>query len=479
MDSTASAARSARTSGARPGPGRAPLAVLATAQFLVVLDTSIVNVALPAIRAGLGMSPAALPWVVDAYLVAFGALLLPGGRAADLFGRRRVLLTGLTVFALATAAAGLAPSAAVLIAARATQGAAAAVLAPAALSLVLTLYPAGRARGTALGVWGAVSGAGGAAGVLLSGVLTELSGWSSVFFATVPVVLVVIVATPRLIPADSGRAGRPRIDLPGTLAVTGALVALTYALAEGGRSGWTDPWILGPAAAAVALLAAFWWIEHRSADPLMPPRILRGGTVGAANLVMLLLGGAWVGLFYHLPLYQQQVLGYRPVLAGLAQLPMAATITIASSLAPRPARRYGRKATLVAALVVLAGGLGWLSRTGPGTGFAAGILGPSLLIGAGLGTAFVQLTAASSDGVAGRDAGLAGGLINTTRQIGGALGLAVLTAVATTRTGRLAAHGSSHALAAGHRAAFLGAASLAALAALISQATLPGRSAER
>ncbi|MEV0407741.1 MFS transporter [Actinoallomurus sp. NPDC050550] len=472
MDTSSPATRAPAS---RVGVG--PLAVLATAQFLVVLSTSIVNVALPAIRSGLGMSPAALSWVVNAYLLAFGALLLPGGRAADLFGRRRVLLTGLTVFALATLAAGLAPSAATLIAARAAQGVGAALLAPAALSLLLVMYQ-GSARGTALGVWGAVSGAGGAAGVLLSGVLTQVSGWPAVFIATLPVALAVLAAVPRLVPPDAAPSTRARIDLPGTATVTAALVALTYGLATGGRSGGTSPAIVGALTAGVVLLGAFWWIERRSPDPLIPPRILRA--VGRANLVMILLGAVWVGLFYYLPLYQQQVLGYSPLLAGLTQLPMAAAITLASALAPRPARRYGRRATLVTGLVLLTAGLAWLALAGADAGFVTGILGPSALIGAGLGTAFVELTAASTDGVTGRDAGLAGGLVNTTRQIGGALGLAILTAVATTRTDQVAAHASTpHALAAGHRAAFLGAALIAALAALLSQTTLHNASAQR
>ncbi|MCO6000218.1 MFS transporter [Actinoallomurus rhizosphaericola] len=457
--------------------GAVPLAVLATAQFLVVLDTSIVNVALASIRSGLGMSSAALSWVVDAYLLAFGTLLLPSGRAADRFGRRRVLLTGLAVFALASLAAGLAPSAAALIAARAAQGVGAALLAPAALSLVLVLYPEGPARSTALGVWGAVSGAGGAAGVLLGGVLTQTFGWPAVFLATVPVAVALLVAVPRLIPPDAARSARARSDLPGTLTVTAALVTLTYGLSTGGRTGWTSPVIVGTLTAAPVLLGAFWWIEHRSPDPLLPPRLLRA--VGTPLLVMLLLGAAWVGLFYHLPLYQQQVLGYGPLTAGLAQLPLAAAITLASALAPRPARRYGSRATLVTALVLLAGGLAWLSRAGTGAEFLTGILGPSVLIGAGLGGAFVQLTAAATRGVTGRDAGLAGGLVNTTRQVGGALGLAVLTAVATARTDRLAAHASARqALVAGHRAAFLAAALLAALAALLARTTVPRGPAE-
>ncbi|MER7348811.1 MFS transporter [Streptomyces aurantiacus] len=406
----------------RQGPA---LAALATAQFLVVLSTSIVNVALPAVSEGLALSSGALSWVVNAYVLAFGALLLPGGRLADLFGRRRMFAAGATVFALASLAAGLAPNAAALITARAVQGVGAALLAPAALALVLLVFPPGPApagakrpgRGAALGVWGAVSGAGGAAGVILSGVLTEWYGWRAVFLVAVPLAAASLAATLLLVPADLPAGGD--LDVVGALTSTAGLTALVYALAAGQPLA---------AVAGLVLLAVFADRQRRARAPLVPPRLLRTGRVAAANLAMTLLGAVWVGLFYFLPLYQQQVLGYGAMAAGLTQLPLALTVVAASTLAPRLPGRVG----LAAALTALALGLGWLALARADGTFAVDLLGPSVLVGAGLGVAFVRLTALSTDGVPPADSGLAGGLVNTTRQIGGALGLALLTALAPT-----------------------------------------------
>ncbi|MFI1397506.1 MFS transporter [Streptomyces sp. NPDC020681] len=420
-----------RPPGVRQGPA---LAALATAQFLVVLSTSIVNVALPALADGLAMSPAQLSWVVNAYVLAFGALLLLGGRLADLLGRRRVFTAGMVVFAVASLASGLAPSAPVLIAARAVQGAGAALLAPAALALVLTVFPPGPGRGRALGVWGAVSGAGGAAGVLLSGVLTELYGWPAVFLVSVPVTAVSLVATLLLVPADRPAGGG--VDILGAVTSTTGLTALVYALTAKN---------LVAGAAGLLLLGVFALRQSRAKTPLVPPRLLRTGKVAVANIAMTLLGAVWVGLFYFLPLYQQQILGYGPLAAGLTQLPLALSVVAGSVLAPRLPARAGTPA----ALAVLTFGLAWLALAPDDASFVVHLLGPSLLIGAGLGAAFVRLTALSTEGVRPADSGLAGGLINTTRQLGGALGLALMTAVAPT--------------AAGHSSAFVTAAVLAAL----------------
>ncbi|GHC50429.1 MFS transporter [Streptomyces flavofungini] len=404
----------------RQGPA---LVALATAQFVVVLSTSIVNVALPAVSGGLGLSAGALSWVVNAYVLAFGALLLPGGRFADLFGRLRMFVAGTTVFALASLAAGLAPNAAALIAARAAQGVGAALLAPAALALVLLIFPpgpvpgggAGMTRGAALGVWGAVSGAGGAAGVILGGVLTEWYGWRAVYLVVVPLAAASLGATLLLVPADRPTGGG--LDLVGAITSTAGLTAVVYALTA------RQPLA---AAAGLVLLAAFADRQRRARTPLVPPRLLRTGRVAAANLAMTLLGAVWVGLFYFLPLYQQQVLGYSALAAGLTQLPLALTVVAASTLAPRLPGRAG----LAAALTALTLGLGWLALARTDGTFAVDLLGPSVLVGAGLGVAFVRLTTLATDGVPAADSGLAGGLVNTTRQIGGALGLALLTAAA-------------------------------------------------
>ncbi|MEU8775480.1 MFS transporter [Streptomyces sp. NPDC048606] len=392
----------------RTATGWTPLVVLATAQFLVVLSASIVNVALPRIRAGLELSDTAQAWTVNAYVLAFGALLLAGGRAGDVYGLRRVFLTGVGLFAASSLGAALAPTATTLIVSRAVQGVGAALLAPTALALVLTLHPGGRARGTALGVWGAVSGAGGAAGVLLGGVLTSLYGWRAVFVVMVPLALAVLVATWRLVGADRPRGGS--LDLPGAVTVTAGLVALTY--------GLSGPWVI--AVAGLVLLGVFVVLQRRAPEPLLPARMK---VVALPGVLMALLGAVWLGLFYFLPLYQQRVLGYTPLEAGLTQLPLAIVISLASWATGRLSGR----AVLPAGLAVLAVGLAWLSRTPADGSFPVDLLGPTLLIGAGLGVAFVRLTALSSAGVAASDNGLAGGLVNATRQIGGAVGLSFLT----------------------------------------------------
>ncbi|MDQ0945303.1 MFS transporter [Streptomyces sp. V1I1] len=451
----------------RPG---ATLAVLAAAQFAVVLSTSIVNVALPSVRDSVGLSDAGLSWVVNSYGLAFGALLLLGGRAADLVGGRRVLLAGLALFAAASLGAGLSTAPWTLITARAAQGIGAAAVAPAALSLVMRHFAPGPRRGRALGVWGAVSGAGGAAGVLLGGVLTERLGWPWVFHASALAAAVVLAATVVLVPADPVPGPGPRrLDLTGAVTVTTGLVALVYGLTTAGRSGWTDPWVLGSVAAAAVLLALFVLVERRHPAPLLPPRLLTTGSVGPANLAMALLGAVWVGLFFFLPLYQQQVLGHGPLQAGLSQLPLAAANMVGSSLAPRLARRLGPAVTLAAGLLAQVAGLLWLARISATGTFAADVLGPIIAIGLGLGIAFVQLTGAAVTGVQPADTGLAGGLINTTRQVGGALGLAVLGTLAASRTAAFEHHYShAAALTEGYRAAFLASAAVVAAGAALA-----------
>ncbi|MEU9082025.1 MFS transporter [Streptomyces sp. NPDC048357] len=447
-------------------PGAA-LAALAGAQFTVMLATSIVNVALPQIRAGVGLSDSGTTWVVNAYGLAFGALLLAGGRAADLLGRRRVLIAGLAVFGAASLAAGLAASSPVLIAARAVQGLGAAAIAPAALALVMDLFPPGSGRGRALGVWGAVSGAGGAAGVLLGGVLTQAWGWQWIFFAVAIGILPVLAGTAVSVPRTPV-TGSGRFDLPGTTTVTLALTALVWGLTTARRSGWTDTTVLGAFAVAAVLMAAFVLIERRHPNPLLPPRLFRAGRVTVGNALMALLGSVWIALFFFLPLYQQQVLGSSPLVTGLGQLPLAAANMLGSTLAPRISRRIGATATVTGALLTEAAGLLWLSRISADGSYLADLIGPGILIGLGLSIAFVQLTALSVEGVAHRDAGLAGGLVNTSRQVGGAIGLAVLATLAGTVTTHAAAHQPQlEALTAGYRIAFgVSAAVLVATAAL-------------
>ncbi|RFU40175.1 MFS transporter [Actinomadura logoneensis] len=448
------------------------LAALAGAQFLVVLGNSIVNVALPQIRDGAGLGDGGTTWVVNAYGLVFGALLLAGGRAADLAGHRRVLLGGLAVFGGASAAAGLASSAGLLIAARAVQGAGAAAIAPAALAVVTGLFPSGPGRGRALGVWGAVSGAGGAAGVLLGGLLAQAWGWRALFFAvavgSLAVLAAVAVSAPR-----SAAPGTGRFDLLGTVTVTASLTALVWGLTTARAQGWTAPRVLGALAAAAVFGVLFVLAERRHPDPLVPPRLLRGGRVGAGNLLMGLFGSVWLALFFFLPLYQQEVLGQGPLLAGLGQLPLAGAVMLGSALSPRITARIGASRALLAGLLVEAAGLAWLGRIGAGGSYLTDVLPPSVLVGLGLSVAFTRLTDLSTDGVARADSGAAGGLVNTTRQVGGAIGLAVLATLAGSVTaGSSAPH--LQALTDGYRAAFTASAAvLLATAVLAAHLTRP------
>ncbi|WP_432128754.1 MFS transporter [Streptomyces sp. bgisy082] len=457
----------------RPG---AALTALAAAQFTVMLATSIVNVALPQIRAGAGLSDEGTTWVVNAYGLAFGALLLAGGRAADLLGRRRVLVAGLAVFATASLAAGLATSASVLIAARAVQGLGAAAVAPAALALTMDLFPPGPGRGRALAVWGAVSGAGGAGGVLLGGLLTQAWGWPWIFHAVALGTALVLAATTALVPRtaepkDERADGRAdgRFDLLGTVTVTLALTGLVWGLTSARGTGWTDARVLGALLGAVALLMVFVAVELRRPNALVPPRLFAVGRVAAGNLLMALLGSVWIALFFFLPLYQQQVLGSTPLATGAGQLPLAVASMLGSALAPRLSRRVGVTAGATTSLLTAAAGLLWMSRIGADGSYTADVLGPSVLIGAGLSGAFVQLTALAVEGVPRHDVGLAGGLVNTARQVGGSIGLAVLTTLAGSVTARTSSHQPPlEALTAGYRAAFMVSAAVLTATALLT-----------
>lgn len=455
-----------------PTRPRTVLAVLAGAQFTVVLSTSIVNVALPSVRDGVGLSDSGMAWVVNSYGLAFGALLLLGGRAADLLGRRRVLLAGLALFAAGSFAAGLAGTPWLLIAARTAQGVGAAAVAPAALALVMQLFPPGPGRGRALGVWGAVSGAGGAAGVLAGGLLTESLGWPWVFHFSGLGAAAVGVATALLVPSDVPLPGSRRFDLAGAFTVTAGLVALVHGLTSARQLGWTAPTVPGSLAVAAVLGLLFVHLERRHPAPLIPPRLFRAGLVGPANLLMALLGSAWLGLFFFLPLYQQQVLGARPLETGLSQLPLAAANMLGSTLAPRIGRRLRPHQVLAIGLSIQAVGLLWLTRITADGGYLTHLLGPLVVIGLGLGIAFVQLTAAAVTGVRPADAGVAGGLVNTTRQIGGAIGLAVLGTLAASTTAGTHLSGAA-ALTEGYRTAFLVSAAVIAIGAALSPLLRP------
>ena len=442
------------------------LILLCVAQFIVVLDASIVNVALPSIGTGLDFSEANLPWVVNAYVIAFGGFLLLGGRAADLLGRRRVFMAGLLVVAVASLLAGFAANQGQLIAARAAQGLGAAIVSPAALSIVTTLFRDGAERNKALGAWGAVAGSAGAAGVLLGGILTDGLGWEWVLWVNVPVALVALALTTRLIPESRSESATRHFDAAGAVSVTAGLSVLAYAFLDASSAGWGSTKIVGLLALSVILIGAFVAIELRSKAPLVPFRIFRLRTLTGANVVGILLGASLFSMFFFISLYMQQVLGYSAIHAGLSYLPLALTIIVAAGLGGQLVTRFGFKPILAAGMLFIAVGLGWFSQISVGGGFLTDILGPSLLAAAGLGFGFVTSTIAAVSGVEEREQGLASGLINTSQQIGGALGLAVLSTIATTRTDDVMASGTSSlpsALTEGFQAAFLGGAVIAAL----------------
>lgn len=445
------------------------LSVLALAQFLVVLDASIVNIALPELGAGLGLAPELLSWVITAYVLPFGGLLLLGGRLADRYGHRRVFLVGVAGFIAASLAAGLSVNGEMLLGARAVQGGSAALLAPGALSLLMRLFPNHDGRAKALGIWGAVAGLGSVAGVLLGGVLTATLGWASIFFINVPVGLLVLATIPSLVGRDKPSAERLPLDLPGALTVTGGLVALVAALSLVLDQGFLAPMTLGLAGLGVLLLVLFVVIERKSKAPLVDFSIFSNRSVSVGNIVMLLVGGATTGLFFALSLFMQDVLAYDALTAGLTQLPLAFALVVAAGLAPPVIAKVGSKPTLIGSLIVLAAGMGWLALAPAEADFLIHLLGPSLVIGLGLGVAFVAATELAVSGVADAEAGLASGLVNTSQQVGAAVGLAVIFTVATARAQALTAAGTDPlaALGAGHSAGFLVAAGFAVLAALI------------
>jgi EmrB/QacA subfamily drug resistance transporter len=442
------------------------LVLLCSAQFVVVLDASIVNVALPSIGEALNFSQGNLPWVVNAYVLTFGGFLLLGGRTADLLGRRRVFMAGLLVVALASLLAGFAATEGQLIAARAAQGLGAAIISPSALSIVTTTFKDGSERNKALGVWGAVAGSGGAAGVLLGGVLTDGLGWEWVLWVNVPVSLIAFALSPRLIAESRAESERRVFDVAGAVTVTAALSILVYALVDANDAGWGSTQTLGLIALSALLLAAFVAIELRTPKPLMPFSIFRIRTLTGANVVGLLVGASLFSMFFFISLYMQQVLGYSAIHAGLSYLPLALLIMASAGIASQLVTKIGYKPVLAIGLLFIVVGLTWFSRVSVGGGFTTDILGPSLFAAAGLGFAFVTTTIAAVSGVEESEAGLASGLINTSQQIGGALGLAVLSTVAISRTEDLTSPGgppSADALTEGFQSAFLGGAGIALL----------------
>jgi EmrB/QacA subfamily drug resistance transporter len=445
------------------------LGLLSLAQFVVVLDASIVNVALPSIGRALDFSQSNLAWVVNAYVLTFGGFLLLGGRMADLLGRRRVFVGGLILFALASLAGGLANTEGQLIAARAVQGLGAAILSPAALSIVTTTFRDGAERNKALGVWGAVAGSGGAAGVLLGGVLTDTLGWEWVLWVNVPIGIGAALLAPALVPESRSTSLTRHFDAWGAVTVTAGLSILVYALVDAADAGWGSGQTIGLLALAAALIAVFVVIEQHSESPLVPFRIFRLRTLTGANVVGLLVGASLFSMFFFISLYMQQVLGYSPIKSGFSYLPLALTIIVTAGIASQLVTRIGFKPVMMAGMAFVAAGLLWFSQVSVGGGYVQDVLGPSLLAAVGLGFSFVTTTIAAVSGVEERESGLASGLINTSQQVGGALGLAVLATIANSRTDDLLSSAGTNpaalpnALTEGFQSAFLCGAAFAIL----------------
>ena len=410
------------------------LALLVAAQFMVVLDVAIVNVALPSIRTDLHFSQVSLQWVITAYTILFGGVLMLGGRLADLLGRRRMFMLGLALFTTFSLLDGLAWSEGSLIAFRAAQGLGAALLSPAALSILTTTFPEGRERNLALGIWGAASGSGGAAGVLLGGALTSGFGWSWIFFINVPVGIAVIALAPFLLRESNAGLTHRHFDLAGAASITGGLMLLVYALTRAAEHGWGSVTTVVLLAASAALIAAFFVIESRSKAPLLPLRIFRLRTLSGSNLAGLLMGAAIFSMFFLLTLYMQEVLHYSPLHTGLAYIALTLTIIVFSGLAQALVTRVGVRLVLPTGLALSAVALVLFARLPVHGSYFSDLLPPFLIAGLGLALAFVPMSIGALTGVHPADAGVASGLINTNQQIGGAIGVAVATTIAASVT---------------------------------------------
>lgn len=411
------------------------LALLALTQFVVVIDASITNVALPSIGKALDISQDDLSWVVNSYTLVFGGFLLLGGRLADFFGRRRMFMVGMALFGAASLAGGFAQSEEWLIIARAIQGLGAAIASPAALSIVTTTFSEGSERNRALGIWGAVAGAGGAAGVLLGGILTQWAGWEWVLFVNVPIAAFVVWQAPkRLIESKAEEESERTLDIPGAVSITAGLALLVYTLVDAANIGWTSTETILRGVVALALIGVFVIIELRTRKPLVPFSIFRNRTLRAANIVGILTGMSLFSMFFLITLYLQQVLGQDALEAGLSYLPLAISIILAAGIAGQLVTRIGFKPVLVTGLLFVAVALAWFNQISPDGSYLADVLGPSILAGIGLGLSFVPVTIAAMSGTIPEEAGLASGLINTSQQIGGALGLAILASIANSST---------------------------------------------
>ena len=440
------------------------LALLCVVQFMVVLDIAIVNVALPSIKVDLGFSQGDLQWVISAYALVFGGFLLLGGRAADMLGRRRVLLAGIVMFTVASLLAGLAWSEPSLIGARALQGLGAAIITPAALSILSTTFAEGRERNIALGAWGAVGGFGAVGGVLLGGILTDALSWEWIFFVNVPVGLVGLALAPILL-HESRDAAVKSFDVAGAVLVTSGLSSLVYAITQAGQDGWLAAETLAVFGISLALLVAFVAWELRHPEPLMRFGILQNRTLSGANVAGFILGTSLFSMFLMLTLYMQQVLGYSAMKTGVSYLAVAGTAIIWSAVASQLVTRIGVKPVLVVGMGMLTAGLLYFTQVSVGGSYVSDLLPGFLLTGVGIGFSFVPISIAALAGVKAAEAGLASGLINTSQQIGGALGIAALSTIATSQTQDSLVSGSvlPQAMVDGFSSAFLVGAIVAAL----------------
>jgi EmrB/QacA subfamily drug resistance transporter len=454
------------------------LALVSLIQLMIIVDGAIVNIALPSIKTALHFSQVDLHWVINAYTLIFAGFLLLGGRAADLLGRRSVLMAGLVLFTGASLACGLAQSSLMLEGSRGVQGLGGAIISPAALSILLITFPEGAARNRALAVWGAVAGGGGTIGLILGGLLTQGPGWRWVFFINVPIGALTVLAAPRILSESRGEDRSRSYDLPGAVAVTLGLVLLVDAMVGTPTYGWGATRTIAELVAATALLALFVAIEGRFAShPLIPLRIFRSRTLSGANVAALLLGLALFAVFYFLSLYLQQILGYSPLRTALAYLPMSGLIILTASLVPRLIGRVGARWLLVIGMLIAAAALLLLARLPDHGNYATDILPTFLVLPLGLALAFVSVTNAAVAGVEQKDSGLASALLNTSQQTGGAVGLGLLATIAASRTNSVLASGPhptlDHALVQGFDYAFLVAAGIAAVAAVVALLTIP------
>src|ERR1700744_6581636 len=454
------------------------LAVVCLAQFMIILDVSIVNVALPSIRDGLHFSTTGLQWVVNAYTLTFAGLLMLGGRAADLLGRRRVFLAGTAMFALSSLICALAASRGLLIGARAVQGIAGAISSPATLSIITSTLPEGRERNRGLALWGAMGALGASSGALLGGILTQAFGWQAIFAVNIPLGAVVValglLAIPAIAPVAAPAHARARqFDALGAALVTAGLFVLTFGIVRTDTLGWGSPGVLGPLGAGVGLLAAFFYVEARVAEaPLVPLQIFRLRQLRAANLIVVLMYASLFPAWFFITLYLQQVLHYSAIEAGLAFLPMTLSIFTGSPLAPRVVARCGPRPVIVTAMTAMAAGMVALSQIAPGQSYFGPALIGAVLSSLGMGFSLVPSTIVAMQGVPGPQSGVASGLLNTSRLMGGALGLAILSTIASGHTRGETGVGTVGALTNGFDLAFTVAIGFALIGALVAAVAL-------